>query len=81
MRLASAVLWVIALDAVDASAQALVAPVAPETITRDASGERAIVRFVKLPAPLQLDGQLGESLYLDARPISDFILAGVRAGG
>lgn len=43
-----------------AHAQALVAPVAPETITRDASGERAIVRFVKPPAPLQLESGNGK---------------------
>lgn len=57
----------------DASAQALAAPIAPATITRDATGERAIVRFVKLAEPLRLDGRLDEPLYGDAHPMSDFI--------
>jgi hypothetical protein len=75
VHLASAVLCVLVPAAADAQVQAqtLAAPVAPETITRDASGERAIVRFVKLEAPLHLDGQLDEALYLDARPITGFI--------
>jgi len=82
VRLTSLLAFSLALAAGtnDAHAQALAAPVAPETMSRDATGERAIVRFVKLSAPLLLDGRLDESSYRDARPISDFIQLEPRNG-
>ena len=43
------------------------APVAPETITRDAQG-RATVRALKLGEPLRVDGRLDEEIYLTAKP-------------
>lgn len=64
----------------NAQSAVLTPPVAPETITRDAARERAIVRFIKLPAPLTLDGRLDEPIYQDARPISDFIQLEPRNG-
>ena len=48
------------------------APVAPDTITRDAAG-RATVRAVPLGAPLQVDGTLDEEIYESVTPVSDFI--------
>ena len=48
------------------------APIAPETITRDADG-RATVRAVRLEAPLQLDGRLDEGVYDTVPPFSGFI--------
>ena len=48
------------------------APVAPETMTRDADG-RATVRALRLQAPPSLDGVLGEAVYAQAPPISGFI--------
>ena len=48
------------------------APVAPETITRDAEG-RATVRAVRLGAPLRLDGSLDEGIYGTVPPFSGFI--------
>ncbi len=53
---------------------------APDSITRDATGARAIVRFVKLPEPLRLDGRLDEAIYRETRPISDFIQLEPRNG-
>jgi hypothetical protein len=71
---------VLAAGARHGYAQTLTAPVAPDTMARDAANTRAIVRFVKLAAPLNLDGRLDESLYLEARPISDFIQLEPRNG-
>ena len=69
--------FTLAVAATNAQAQALgqtlAPPIAPDTITRDPANERAIVRFVKLTEPLRLDGELGEPLYRDARPIGGFI--------
>ncbi|MEE2790944.1 MAG: DUF5916 domain-containing protein [Acidobacteriota bacterium] len=48
------------------------APIAPETITRDADG-RVTVRAVRLEAPLQLDGRLDERAYGTVPPFSGFI--------
>ena len=48
------------------------APVAPETIARDAAG-RATVRAVLLDEPLQVDGELNEAIYDTVPPVSDFI--------
>jgi hypothetical protein len=70
----------LALAAADAHAQTLAPPVAPDTITRDAANVRAIVRFVKLATPLELDGRLDEEHYQEARPISDFIQLEPRNG-
>ena len=47
-------------------------PDSPATITRDAEG-RATVRAIRLAGPLQIDGQLDESLYTSSPPLSDFI--------
>jgi len=47
-------------------------PVAPETITRDASGG-ATVRAVRLDGPWQLDGVLDEPVYSDVQGFGDFI--------
>ena len=63
-----------------ADAQTLAPPAAPHTITRDAANERAIVRFVRLPDPLKLDGRLDEAHYEAAHPISDFIQLEPRNG-
>jgi hypothetical protein len=65
---------------VNAGAQAPAAPVAPDSITRNAANDRAIVRFVKLPAALKLDGRLDESLYTESRAVSDFVQLEPRNG-
>ena len=54
-------------------------PLAPETISRDASG-RATVRAVRLTSPLRLDGQLDEAIYTSVRPVSGFIQLEPAAG-
>jgi hypothetical protein len=69
----------LAAGAAHAHAQTLAPPVAPDAISRD-GGARAIVRFVKLASPLKLDGRLDESLYLETKPISDFIQLEPRNG-
>src|SRR5262245_1620623 len=48
------------------------APIAPETITRDARG-RATVRAIRLTQPLTLDGQLDEEVYQSVPGIGGFI--------
>ena len=48
-------------------------PVAPEVITRDATGARATIRAVRLTSPLKIDGRLEEEVYQTVKPISDFI--------
>ncbi len=48
------------------------APVAPETITRDARG-RATVRAIKLAAPLRLDGALDEEVYRNTKPFGGML--------
>ena len=48
------------------------APIAPETITRDASGG-ATVRAVRLEGPFALDGVLDEPIYATVEPFGDFI--------
>ena len=48
------------------------APVAPETITRDASG-RATIRAIALTSPIEIDGRLDESVYDSMPAISQFI--------
>ena len=50
------------------------APVAPETITRDAQG-RATIRALKLGEPLRVDGRLDEEIYLTAKPFGGLIQA------
>ena len=47
-------------------------PIAPEVISRDASG-RATVRAVRVNAPMRVDGKLDEALYTSVPAISDFI--------
>ena len=54
-------------------------PIAPETISRDASGG-ATIRAVRLTTPLQLDGRLDEAIYTSVPPISDFIQAEPQEG-
>jgi len=48
------------------------APVAPETVSRDAEG-RATLRAVRIPQPLRIDGVLNEERYTAVRPMTDFI--------
>ena len=48
------------------------APVAPATIARDDRGQ-ATVRAIRLLAPLDVDGQLDESVYRDNPPFGDLI--------
>jgi len=48
------------------------APVAPDVISRDASG-RATIRPVPLPAPMRLDGRLDEAVYSTVPAITNFI--------
>ena len=55
------------------------APVPPEVISRDASGQ-AIIRAVRLASPLTLDGRLDETVYRDVPAISDFIQNDPREG-
>jgi hypothetical protein len=54
-------------------------PDLPATVTRDETG-RTTVRAVGLAEPLRVDGNLDESLYTSATPISDFIQAEPAAG-
>ncbi|MEO7521647.1 MAG: DUF5916 domain-containing protein [Gemmatimonas sp.] len=55
------------------------APVAPEVITRAASGQ-ATVRAIKLQAPLKLDGVLDEDVYAREKPFGGLIQAAPRYG-
>ena len=48
------------------------APVAPETITRDADG-RATIRAVRVAEPLLIDGALDEAAYAQTPPASGFV--------
>ena len=48
------------------------APIAPETITRDARG-RATVRAFKLREPLRLDGKLDEEIYGTVQPFGGLL--------
>ena len=48
------------------------APIAPDTIARDAQGG-VTIRAVRLAQRLRIDGALDESLYRDVPPLSDFI--------
>jgi TolB-like protein len=48
------------------------APVAPATITRNASGD-ATIRAVRLEAPLDMDGALDETVYTTVAPVDGFI--------
>ena len=47
-------------------------PVAPEVITRDDQG-RATARAVRVDEPLNIDGELDESIYTRVTAMSDFI--------
>ena len=55
-------------------------PVAPEVISRNASGTRAILRATRLTTPVHVDGKLDEEVYLTVKPISGFIQMEPRAG-
>ena len=63
-----ALILLIPCSAIDAFSQSVPlidgppAPIAPEVITRDASG-KATVRAIKLTAPLRVDGTLDEAVY------------------
>ena len=48
------------------------APEWPESITRDERG-RATVRAIRLDAPLEMDGELTESVYEEYAPFGDFV--------
>jgi hypothetical protein len=54
-------------------------PVAPETISRDASG-RATVRAIHLTAPLRVDGRLDEEVYATVPPFGGLIQVVPKAG-
>ena len=69
-RLVSPTILLLAL-ATPAVAQG-VAPIAPETITRDEHG-RPTVRAVRLTQPLRLDGRLDEEVYKTIPPIDGFL--------
>ena len=47
-------------------------PVAPEAISRDASG-KATLRAIRLTEPLRVDGRLDEAVYEREHPMSDFV--------
>ena len=55
------------------------APVAPETITRDARG-RATIRAIKLDQPLRLDGKLDEAVYANTKPFGGLIQVAPKYG-
>ena len=55
------------------------APIAPETITRDARG-RATVRAIKLTTPLRLDGKLDDEVYLTAKPFGGLLQVAPKYG-
>src|SRR5688500_1972173 len=55
------------------------APVAPETITRDAR-RRATVRAIKLTSPLVMDGKLDEEVYRTNKPFGGFIQVAPKYG-
>jgi hypothetical protein len=55
------------------------APVAPETITRDAAG-RATVRAIKLSQPLRVDGTLDEEVYTLNKPFGGFLQVAPKYG-
>src|SRR6185436_13088144 len=48
------------------------APIAPETITRDAR-RRATIRAIKLDQSLRLDGKLDEEVYANTKPFGGLI--------
>jgi hypothetical protein len=48
------------------------APIAPETITRDAAG-RATVRAIRLTEPLRVDGVLDDEVYTSVQPFGGLI--------
>ncbi len=54
-------------------------PVAPEAISRDASG-KATLRAIRLTEPLRIDGRLDEAVYEREHPMSDFIQTEPREG-
>jgi hypothetical protein len=55
------------------------APVAPETITRDAAG-RATVRAIRLSQPLEVDGRLDDAVYTAEPPFGGLIQVAPEAG-
>jgi hypothetical protein len=64
------------------SSQAIVgppAPVSPEVIARDASGQ-ATIRAIKLTAPLEVDGRLDEEVYAREKPFGGLIQVAPRYG-
>jgi hypothetical protein len=67
------------VPAVRQSADGPAAPVPPEVIARDASGQ-VTIRAVRLVESLTLDGQLDEAVYRDVPAISDFIQNDPREG-
>src|SRR5439155_15413220 len=48
-------------------------PLATDVIVRNAANTRAVIRAVRLTAPLRIDGKLDEEIYATALPISDFV--------
>jgi hypothetical protein len=48
-------------------------PEPPEVISRDAASGRVTVRAVRLAAPIRVDGQFDEAVYMSVRSMSDFI--------
>jgi hypothetical protein len=55
------------------------APVAPEVITRNATGQ-ATVRAIKLTAPLDVDGRLDDDVYAREKPFGGLIQVAPRYG-
>ena len=55
------------------------APVAPEVISRDATG-RATVRAVRIESPIEIDGRLDEPVYEEVQAVSGFIQNEPREG-
>jgi hypothetical protein len=55
------------------------APVAPEVITRTATGQ-ATVRAIKLTSPLKVDGRLTEDVYAREKPFGGLIQVAPRYG-
>jgi hypothetical protein len=68
-----------AASVVRQSAVSAVAPVPPDVIVREASGQ-VTIRAVRLASPLTLDGRLDEAVYRDVPAISDFIQNDPREG-
>ena len=86
LRTLASLVVVLVLSASAAAAQTdvdlvdgLVAPVAPDTVTRDEKGH-AVLRAVRIDRPLALDGRLDDEVYGAVTPIGGFIQQVPREG-